>query len=176
MAAQGLVSVPTPHPTESFERKALPPRHRPIRYPKETHDPKVLPHTCKVQYASPKSQKVSGEPPDVEAEVEAEVKHHRSQAQTDVEHQRPVTPSTPEHQPRHDDHEGSDFHGGPDSLDDDSSSDYINNTSDDEEDYDDGDCSVCDRLGLLIRFQESTILTDSFPNLNKIFLCDIAPL
>lgn len=149
MAAQGLVSVPTPHPTESFERKALPTRQRPIRYPKETHDPKVLPHTCKVQYASPKSQKVSRDPPDVDVDVdaEAEVKHHRSQAQTELEHQRPVTPPTPE---RQDDHEGPEFHGGLDSLDDDSSSDYINNTSDDEEDYDDGECSVYYRLGLLI--------------------------
>lgn len=152
MAAQGLVSVPTPHPTESFERKALPPRQRPIRYPKETHDPKVLPHTCKVQYASPKSQKVSRDPPDVDVDVdaEAEVTHHRSQAQTEVEHQRPVTPPTPEPQRHQDDHEGPEFHGGVDSLDDDSSSDYINNTSDDEEDYDDGECSVSDRLGLLI--------------------------
>lgn len=140
MAAQGLVSIPTPHPAESCERKALPPRQRPVRYPKETRDPKALPHTCKVQYASPKSQKVSRDPPDVDAEPE--VKHH--QAQTEPEHQRPATPSTPEHD-RHHDHERPErpeFHGGADSLDDDSSSDYINNTSDDEEDYDDGEHSV----------------------------------
>lgn len=138
MAAQGLVSIPTPHPTESCERKAVPPRHRPIRYPKEARNPKASPHTCKVQYASPKSQKVSRDPPDVEAE-EAEAKHHSSQAQPEPEHQRPVTPSTPEHERHRDDHERPEFHGGADSLDDDSSSDYINNTSDDEEDYDDGE-------------------------------------
>lgn len=150
MAAQGLVPVPTPHPTESFERKALPARQRPIRYPKETRDPKALHHTCKLQYASPKSQKVSRDPPDVDVDAEAEVKHHRSQAQPELEHQRPATPSTPEHERRQDDHEGPEFHGGADSLDEDSSSDYINNSSDDDEDYNDGDCSVYNRLGCLI--------------------------
>uniref|UniRef100_A0A096MBW8 Amyloid beta protein binding family A member 2 n=1 Tax=Poecilia formosa TaxID=48698 RepID=A0A096MBW8_POEFO len=54
-----------------------------------------------------------------------------------LENQRPATPSTPEHDP-HNDHDQADFHGDADSLDDDSSSDYINNTSEDEEDYDDG--------------------------------------
>uniref|UniRef100_A0A674PN96 Amyloid beta protein binding family A member 2 n=1 Tax=Takifugu rubripes TaxID=31033 RepID=A0A674PN96_TAKRU len=137
MAAQGLVSVPTPHPTESCERKALASRHRPVRYPKETRDPKALPPTCKVQYVPPKSQKESRDPPEVEAE-EADVKHHSSQVQTEPEHQRPATPSTPEHERGRDDRERAEFHGGADSLDDDSSSDYINNTSDDEEDYDDG--------------------------------------
>lgn len=141
MAAQGLVSVPAPHPTESCERKALPSRHRPVRYPKETRDPKALPPPCKVQYVSPKSQKESRDPPEVEAE-EADVKHHSSQVQTEPAHQRPATPSTPEHQRGRDDHERAEFHGGGDSLDDDSSSDYINNTSDDEEDYDDGEYSV----------------------------------
>lgn len=152
MAAQGLVSAPAPHPTESFERKTLPTRQRPIRYPKEMHDPKALPRTCKVQYASPKGQKVSQDPPDVDVDAEAEVKHHRGQAQTELEHPRPVTPSTPqhEHERRQDDHEGPEFHGGADSLDDDSSSDYINNTSDDEEDYDDGECSLCDKIGFLV--------------------------
>lgn len=82
----------------------------------------------------------------MDVDTAAEEKHHRSQAQTELEHQRPVTPSTPEHERRQDDHEGPEFHGGADSLDDDSSSDYINNTSDDEEDYDDGECSVYDRL------------------------------
>lgn len=141
MAAQGLVSIPTPHPTESCERKALASRHRPVRYPKETRDPKALPPTCKVQYVPPKSQKESRDPPEVEAE-EADVKHHGSQVQTEPEHQRPATPSTPEHERGRDDRERAEFHGGADSLDDDSSSDYINNTSDDEEDYDDGEYGV----------------------------------
>lgn len=146
MAAQDLISIPTPHPAESCERKAPPPRPRPVRYPKETRDPKALPHTCKVRYASPKSPKESRDPPDVdadadaeaEAEAEAEVKHHRSRAQMEPEHQRPATPSTPEHQRHQDACERPEFHGGADSLDDDSSSDYINNTSDEEEDFDDG--------------------------------------
>uniref|UniRef100_A0A8C1L0C6 Amyloid beta (A4) precursor protein-binding, family A, member 2b n=1 Tax=Cyprinus carpio TaxID=7962 RepID=A0A8C1L0C6_CYPCA len=45
---------------------------------------------------------------------------------------RPATPTTPDHAHR-------DYHGHPDSLDGDSSSDYVNNTSDEEEeDFDEG--------------------------------------
>uniref|UniRef100_A0A3P8TD47 Amyloid beta protein binding family A member 2 n=1 Tax=Amphiprion percula TaxID=161767 RepID=A0A3P8TD47_AMPPE len=144
MAAPGPASCPTPHPTESCDLKALPARQRPLRYPKESHDSK--PHSCKPQYSSPKNQDVGrNRHPDhhPEADVDAEVgvKRYNSQADAELEDQRPATPSTPEHnhdQDDHDDHDQPDFHGGADSLDDDSSSDYINNTSDEEEDYDDG--------------------------------------
>ncbi|XP_050929770.1 amyloid-beta A4 precursor protein-binding family A member 2 isoform X2 [Lates calcarifer] len=138
MAAPGPVSCPTPHPTEPCDLKALPPRQRPVRYPKESHDPKPLPRSCKAQYSSPKSRDVGRNRPDVDADAEVEVKRYGSQADAQLEDQRPETPSTPEHKHDRDDHDQADFHGGADSLDDDSSSDYINNTSDDEEDYDDG--------------------------------------
>ncbi|XP_022050443.1 amyloid-beta A4 precursor protein-binding family A member 2 isoform X5 [Acanthochromis polyacanthus] len=144
MAAPGPASCPTPHPTESCDLKALPARQRPLRYPKESHDSK--PHSCKAQYSSPKNQDVgrSHHPdhhPEAEVDAEVEVKRYSSQADAELEDQRPATPSTPEHnhdQDDHDDHDQPDFHGGADSLDDDSSSEYINNTSDEEEDYDDG--------------------------------------
>uniref|UniRef100_A0A3Q1G9X1 Amyloid beta (A4) precursor protein-binding, family A, member 2b n=1 Tax=Acanthochromis polyacanthus TaxID=80966 RepID=A0A3Q1G9X1_9TELE len=124
MAAPGPASCPTPHPTESCDLKALPARQRPLRYPKESHDSK--PHSCKAQYSSPKNQDVgrSHHPdhhPEAEVDAEVEVKRYSSQADAELEDQRPP-----------------DFHGGADSLDDDSSSEYINNTSDEEEDYDDG--------------------------------------
>ncbi|XP_056240369.1 amyloid-beta A4 precursor protein-binding family A member 2 isoform X1 [Seriola aureovittata] len=138
MAAPGPVSCPTPHPTEPCDLKTLPPRQRPVRYPKESHDPKPLPRSCKAQYSSPKSQDIGRNHSDVDVDTEVEVKRYSNQADAELEDQRPATPSTPEHEHDQDDHEQADFHGGGDSLDDDSSSDYINNTSDDEEDYDDG--------------------------------------
>lgn len=141
MAAPGPVSCPAPHPTtESCDLKVLPPRQRPVRYPKESHDPKPLPRSCKAQYSSPKSHEVSHNHPEVDVDTEVEVKRYSNQTDAELEDQRPATPSTPEHE--QDDHDRADFHGGADSLDDDSSSDYINNTSDDEEDYDDGEHSV----------------------------------
>ncbi len=142
MAAPGPASCPNPHPTESCDLKALPPRRRPIRYPKEPNDPKPLPRSCKAQYSSPKSQDVSRNHPEVDVDAEVDVKRYSTQADAELEDQRPATPSTPEHEHDQDDHDRADFHGGADSLDDDSSSDYINNTSDDEEDYDDGECDV----------------------------------
>ncbi|XP_039986363.1 amyloid-beta A4 precursor protein-binding family A member 2 isoform X2 [Xiphias gladius] len=138
MAAPGPVSCPTPHPTEPCDLKALPPRQRTVRYPKESHDPNHLPRSCKAQYSSPKSQDVGHNHSDVDVDTEAEVKRYSNQEDAELEDQRPATPSTPEHEHDQDDHEQVDFRGGADSLDDDSSSDYINNTSDDEEDYDDG--------------------------------------
>ncbi|XP_051235338.1 amyloid-beta A4 precursor protein-binding family A member 2 isoform X2 [Dicentrarchus labrax] len=138
MAAPGPASCPTPHPTESCDLKALPARQRPVRYPKESHDPKPLPRSCKTQYSSPKTQDVSRKHPEVDVNPEVEVKQYSNQSDADLEDQRPATPSTPEHEHDQDDHDRADFRGGADSLDDDSSSDYINNTSDDEEDYDDG--------------------------------------
>lgn len=80
------------------------------------------------------------------------MKLYTNQADAELEDQRPATPSTPEHEQN--DHNRADFHGGADSLDDDSSSDYINNTSDDEEDYDDGEYdvnNVDDKLFYIIR-------------------------
>ncbi|XP_073319831.1 amyloid-beta A4 precursor protein-binding family A member 2 [Pagrus major] len=137
MAAPGPASCPNPHPPESCDLKVLPPRQRPVRYPKESsHEPKPRPHSCKAQYSSSKSQDVSHSHPEVDANAEVEVKLYSNQADAELEDQRPATPSTPEHEQN--DHDRADFHGGADSLDDDSSSDYINNTSDDEEDYDDG--------------------------------------
>ncbi|CAJ1049724.1 amyloid-beta A4 precursor protein-binding family A member 2 isoform X2 [Xyrichtys novacula] len=138
MAAPGLAPCPNPHPTESCEPKALPPRQRPVRYPKESHDPKPLPRSCKPQYSTPKSQDISRNHPEADADAEVDVKRYINQAEVEVEDQRPATPSTPEHEHNQDEHDRVDFHEGADSLDDDSSSDYINNTSDDEEDYDDG--------------------------------------
>ncbi|XP_044054849.1 amyloid-beta A4 precursor protein-binding family A member 2 isoform X2 [Siniperca chuatsi] len=138
MAAPGPASCPTPHPTESCDLKALSPQQRPVRYPKESHDPKPLPRSCKAQYSSPKSKDVSCNRPEVDVDAKVEVKRYSNQADAEVEDQRPATPSTPEHEHDQDDHDRADFHAGADSLDDDSSSDYINNTSDDEEDYDDG--------------------------------------
>ncbi|KAF1392795.1 hypothetical protein PFLUV_G00031760 [Perca fluviatilis] len=140
MAAPGPASGPTPHPAESCNLKALLTRQRPVRYPKESQDPKPLPRSCKAQYSSPKSQDVSCNHPEVDVDAEVEVKRYSNPADAELEEQRPATPSTPEHERNHDQgpHDRADFHAGADSLDDDSSSDYINNTSDEEEDYDDG--------------------------------------
>ncbi|KAM6950071.1 amyloid-beta A4 precursor protein-binding family A member 2 isoform 2-T2 [Lycodopsis pacificus] len=138
MAAPGPASCPTPHPTESCDRKGLPPRQRPVRYPKESHEPKPLPRSCKAQYSSPKSQDLSHKHPEVDVPADVEVKRYSTQADAEQQDQRPATPSTPEHKHDQDYHGRADFHGGADSLDDDSSSDYNNNTSDEEEDYDDG--------------------------------------
>ncbi|XP_070686652.1 amyloid-beta A4 precursor protein-binding family A member 2 [Pempheris klunzingeri] len=138
MAAPGPASCASPHSTESCDLKAIPPRQRPVRYPKQSHDPKPLPRSCKAQYSSPKPQDVSHNHPEVDVDAEVEVKLYSNQVNAEVEDQRPATPSTPEHEHEQHDHDRADFHGGADSLDDDSSSDYINNTSDDEEDYDDG--------------------------------------
>ncbi|XP_068443298.1 amyloid-beta A4 precursor protein-binding family A member 2 [Clinocottus analis] len=138
MAAPGPASCSTPHPTESCDLKALPSRQRPVRYPKVSHESKPLPRSCKAQYSSPKSQDLSRKHPEVDVEADVEVKRYSNQADAELVAQRPATPSTPEHGHGKDYHGRADFHGGADSLDDDSSSDYINNTSDEEEDYNDG--------------------------------------
>ncbi|KAK5874039.1 hypothetical protein PBY51_019022 [Eleginops maclovinus] len=138
MAAPGPASCPTPRPTESCDLKAIPPRQRPVRYPKEPRDQKPLPRSCKAQYASPKSQDIGHTHLEVNENAEVEVKLYSNPADAEPENQRPATPTTPEHERVPDDHVRADFHGGADSLDDDSSSDYINNTSDEEEDYNDG--------------------------------------
>uniref|UniRef100_A0A7N6FF94 Amyloid beta (A4) precursor protein-binding, family A, member 2b n=1 Tax=Anabas testudineus TaxID=64144 RepID=A0A7N6FF94_ANATE len=134
MAAPGPASCPAPQPTESCDLKAIPPRQRPVRYPKQS---KPLPRSCKAQYSSPKSQDVGHNHQEVDVVPEVEVKRYSNQTDAEMEDQRAATPSTPEHERDHDDRDQVNFHGGADSLDDDSSSDYINNTSDDD-DYDDG--------------------------------------
>lgn len=140
MAAPGPASCPTAHATESCDLKALPARQRPHRYPKESHEPKPLPHSCKAQYSSAKSQDMGHSHPEADADAEEEVKRYSNhEPDAELQDQRPATPSTPEHNHDRDDPNQGDFHGGADSLDDDSSSDYINNTSDDD-DYDDGKC------------------------------------
>uniref|UniRef100_A0A3B4FG09 Amyloid beta precursor protein binding family A member 2 n=1 Tax=Pundamilia nyererei TaxID=303518 RepID=A0A3B4FG09_9CICH len=138
MAAPGPASCPTTHATESCDLKAVAARQRPHRYPKESREPKPLPHSCKAQYSSPKSQGTGRSHPEADADQEEEVKRYSNhEPDAELQDQRPATPSTPEHNHDRDDPNQGDFHGGADSLDDDSSSDYINNTSDDD-DYDDG--------------------------------------
>ncbi|XP_068610644.1 amyloid-beta A4 precursor protein-binding family A member 2 [Brachionichthys hirsutus] len=133
MAAPGPASCPTSHPTESCNLKALPPRRQPVRYPKESRDQRPLPQPGKPQYSSPKPQEASPDHPDAGVDAETEAKQYRQEAEAQQDDHRPATPPTPDHAPNR-----VDFHSGADSLDEDSSSDYINNTSDDEEDYDDG--------------------------------------
>ncbi|KAL3065537.1 hypothetical protein OYC64_015661 [Pagothenia borchgrevinki] len=150
MAAPGPASCPTPRPTESCDLKAIPPRQRPVRYPKEPRDQKPLPRSCKAQYSSPKSPDVGCTHPEVEENAEVEVKLYSNPADAELENKRPATPSTPEHEREPDVHVRADFHGGADSLDDDSSSDYINNTSD--EDYNDGMAEEDEGVTYYIRY------------------------
>lgn len=144
MAAPGPASRPTPRPPDSCDLKAIHGRQqRPIRYPKEIHEPKPLPRTCKTTYAVSKSQEPRRSYPEVDTVVtETEVKRFNKQASSGRGEQRPAPAPAPEpeqQQQEHGDRNGADFHDEADSLDDDSSSDYMNNTSDDEEDYDDGE-------------------------------------
>ncbi|KAM4744664.1 amyloid-beta A4 precursor protein-binding family A member 2 isoform 2-T3 [Anableps anableps] len=143
MSGPGPASCPAPRPSESCDLKAQPARQRPLRYHKESHNQKHLPHSCSTQYSSPKPQDVGCGHPEEHVDADVDMKHYSNQdVDSQLENQRPATPSTPEHDPHqredHNDHDQADFHGEADSLDDDSSSDYINNTSEDEEDYDDG--------------------------------------
>ncbi|XP_043956184.1 amyloid-beta A4 precursor protein-binding family A member 2 isoform X2 [Gambusia affinis] len=143
MSGPGPASCPAPRPAESCDLKALPARQRPLRYHKEPHNPKHHPHSCSIQFSSPKPPDGGCGQPEEDADADVDMKQYSNQdVDSQLENQRPATPSTPEHDPHegeeHNDHDQADFHGDADSLDDDSSSDYINNTSDDEEDYDDG--------------------------------------
>uniref|UniRef100_A0A3B3TQ21 Amyloid beta protein binding family A member 2 n=1 Tax=Poecilia latipinna TaxID=48699 RepID=A0A3B3TQ21_9TELE len=143
MSGPGPASCPAPRPSESCDLKAPPARQRPLRYHKEPHNPKHQPHSCSTQYSSPKPPDVGRGHPEEDADADVDMKQYSNQdVDSQLENQRPATPSTPEHDPHegeeHNDHDQADFHGDADSLDDDSSSDYINNTSEDEEDYDDG--------------------------------------
>ncbi|XP_077419566.1 amyloid-beta A4 precursor protein-binding family A member 2 isoform X2 [Vanacampus margaritifer] len=129
-------SCPTAHHPEPCDLKVIHPRQRPTRYPKESHVPKPLPRTCKAHYSSLKCEDEVPSCPEVDVDADVELKRYNNQPDVELEEQRHATPSTPEHE--QDNHNQADFHDGADSLDDDSCSDYINNTSEDEEDYDDG--------------------------------------
>ncbi|XP_043101758.1 amyloid-beta A4 precursor protein-binding family A member 2-like isoform X5 [Puntigrus tetrazona] len=87
------------------------------------------PRSCPAPYPEP-------EHPEEEYEEhrDLEVSQHsyHNQEEADLTDSRPATPTTPDHAHR-------DYHSHPDSLDGDSSSDYVNNTSDEEEDdFDEG--------------------------------------
>lgn len=143
MAAPGPAPCrPTPRPPDSCDLKALHGRQpRPVRYPKELHEPKPLPRSCKPAYPAAKSREVRRSYPEVDAvAAETEVKRVNQQVDSGRGEQRPSPPPAPEHQQELVERNGAaDFQEEADSLDDDSSSDYMNNTSDDEEDYDDGE-------------------------------------
>lgn len=151
LATPGPVPCPSTRPTEPHDLKSLPARQRPVRYPKEPRNLKhhPPPRSCKPQYSSTDSQDEGHNHPDVHVDTDVEVNrynHQSAEAEAELEDRRPPTPPTPEHV-----HEQVDFHGADDSLDDDSSSDYINNTSDDE-DYDDGEPSVLKAGSLLLLY------------------------
>uniref|UniRef100_A0A3Q2ED38 Amyloid beta (A4) precursor protein-binding, family A, member 2b n=1 Tax=Cyprinodon variegatus TaxID=28743 RepID=A0A3Q2ED38_CYPVA len=133
MSGPSPATCPAPHLAESCDLKVLPARQRPLRYHKESHNPKPLSHSCNTKYSSSKPQDVSHVHPEDDEDVDIDMKQYsHPEVDSQVENERPTTPSTPEDEPQEN------FHGEADSLDDDSSSDYINNTSEDEEDYDDG--------------------------------------
>ncbi|XP_051500202.1 amyloid-beta A4 precursor protein-binding family A member 2 isoform X1 [Myxocyprinus asiaticus] len=87
------------------------------------------PRSCPAIYPNPEHTDE-----DYEEHQDADVSQHpyHNQEEPDLTDSRPTTPTTL-------DHAHTDYHSHPDSLDGDSSSDYINNTSDEEEDdYDEG--------------------------------------
>ncbi len=93
----------------------------------EPHAP--APRSCQAPYPEP-------EHPEEECEERRDPKvsqhSYHNQEEADSTDSRPATPTTPDHTHR-------DYQSHPDSLDGDSSSDYINNTSDEEEDdFDEG--------------------------------------
>lgn len=154
MSGPSPASCPAPRPAESRDLKALPARQRPLHYHKESQNPKHLPHPCSTQYSSPKPQGVGRGHSEEDVDADVDMKQYGNQdVDSQLENQRPVTPSTPLHDTheRVDHNDRADFHGEADSLDDDSSSDYINNTSEDEEDYDDGEWATS-LLSIRIRY------------------------
>ncbi|XP_016421353.1 amyloid beta A4 precursor protein-binding family A member 2-like isoform X3 [Sinocyclocheilus rhinocerous] len=87
------------------------------------------PRSCPAPYPEPEHPEE-----EYEERKDPEVSQHsyHNQEEADLTDSRPVTPTTPDHAHR-------DYHSHPDSLDGDSSSDYVNNTSDEEEDdFDEG--------------------------------------
>ncbi|XP_073692293.1 amyloid-beta A4 precursor protein-binding family A member 2 isoform X2 [Garra rufa] len=87
------------------------------------------PRSCPASYPDAEHPKE-----EYEEHQDPEVSQHsyHNQEEADLTDSRPATPTTPDHAHR-------DYHSHPDSLDGDSSSDYVNNTSDEEEDdFDEG--------------------------------------
>uniref|UniRef100_A0A672Q6H4 Amyloid beta protein binding family A member 2 n=1 Tax=Sinocyclocheilus grahami TaxID=75366 RepID=A0A672Q6H4_SINGR len=87
------------------------------------------PRSCPAPYPEPEHPEE-----EYEERQDPEVSQHsyHNQEEADLTDSRPATPTTPDHAHR-------DYHSHPDSLDGDSSSDYVNNTSDEEEDdFDEG--------------------------------------
>ncbi|KAK2913803.1 hypothetical protein Q8A67_002202 [Cirrhinus molitorella] len=87
------------------------------------------PRSCPAPYPDPELPEE-----EYEEHQDPEVSQHsyHNQEEADLTDSRPATPTTPDHAHR-------DYHSHPDSLDGDSSSDYVNNTSDEEEDdFDEG--------------------------------------
>ncbi|KAK7170517.1 hypothetical protein R3I94_000652 [Phoxinus phoxinus] len=87
------------------------------------------PRSCPAPYPNP-------EHPEEECEEHGEPEEsqhsYHNKEEADLTDSRPTTPTTPDHGHR-------EYHSHPDSLDGDSSSDYVNNTSDEEEDdFDEG--------------------------------------
>nr|XP_055059274.1 amyloid-beta A4 precursor protein-binding family A member 2 isoform X1 [Misgurnus anguillicaudatus]XP_055059283.1 amyloid-beta A4 precursor protein-binding family A member 2 isoform X1 [Misgurnus anguillicaudatus] len=95
-----------------------------------TAEPHVSPsHSCPAPYPN---HEIPEEEYEERPNSEASQHHFHNQEEPDMTDSRPTTPTTPDHVHR-------DYHSHPDSLDGDSSSDYVNNTSDEEEDdYDEG--------------------------------------
>ncbi|XP_072321944.1 amyloid-beta A4 precursor protein-binding family A member 2 isoform X5 [Eucyclogobius newberryi] len=145
--APAPVSCLDAHTPEALDLRAPAPRQRSMRYPKESHhhqphprDPKPLPRSCKTQCTPPKTQEVicPPSPPEVETEPGVEESEFNNQVETEVEEHRPITPPTPEPEPEEHHHiNHTEYNNGADSMDDDSSSEYMNNSSEDE-DYDNG--------------------------------------
>uniref|UniRef100_A0A8C1F1I1 Amyloid beta (A4) precursor protein-binding, family A, member 2b n=1 Tax=Cyprinus carpio carpio TaxID=630221 RepID=A0A8C1F1I1_CYPCA len=87
------------------------------------------PRSCPAPYPEPEHPEE-----EYEERQDPEVSQHsyHNHEEADLTDSRPATPTTPDHAHR-------DYHRHPDSLDGDSSSDYVNNTSDEEEDdFDEG--------------------------------------
>lgn len=87
------------------------------------------PRSCPAPYPDPEHPEEEYEE---RGDPEESQHSYHNQEEADLTDSRPTTPTTPDHGHR-------DYHSHPDSLDGDSSSDYVNNTSDEEEDdFDEG--------------------------------------
>lgn len=98
-----------------------------------TAEPHVSPpRSCPAPYPNHPNHELPEEECVERPDSEISQHHYHNQEEADLADSRPTTPTTPDHAHR-------DYHSHPDSLDGDSSSDYVNNTSDEEEDdYDEG--------------------------------------
>lgn len=87
------------------------------------------PRSCPAPYPNPEHPEEEYEE---HGEPEESQHSYHNQEEVDLTDSRPTTPTTPDHGHR-------EYHSHPDSLDGDSSSDYVNNSSDEEEDdFDEG--------------------------------------